>query len=77
MPPDFEEKFFIAFRTFRHQRVFCPLRKQVETLWPIDTSNGDSDDEWTFLGEYIDPQLARRIADGVLHPSKKILGMKR
>ena len=72
MPPDFEEKFFIAFRTFRHQRVFCPLRKQVETLWPIDTSNGDSDDEWTFLGECIDPQLARRIADGVLHPSKKI-----
>ncbi|KAL3823288.1 hypothetical protein ACHAXA_003436 [Cyclostephanos tholiformis] len=72
MPPNFEEKFFIAFRTFRHQRVFCPLRKQVETLWPIDGSNGGSDGEWPFLGNYIEPHLARRIANGTLHPSKKI-----
>ena len=72
IPPDFEDKFFIAFRTFRHQRVFCPFRKQVENLWPINGSNIDSDDVWPFLGEYIEPHLARRIADGVLHPSKKI-----
>ena len=72
MPPDFEEKFFIAFRTFRHQRVFCPSKQQIETLWPIAGSNDGSNEEWPFLGDYIVPQIAIRIADGTLHPSKKI-----
>ncbi|KAL3795487.1 hypothetical protein ACHAW5_002454 [Stephanodiscus triporus] len=73
MPPDFEEKFFIAFRTFRHQRVFCPSKQQIETLWPITGSNhGGSNGEWPFLGEYVEPHVARKIADGTLHPSKKI-----
>ena len=72
MPPDFEKKFFVAFRTFRHQRVFCPSKQQIETLWPIAGSNDGSNEEWPFLGDYIVPQIAIRIADGTLHPSKKI-----
>ena len=72
MPSDFEEKFFVAFRTFRHQRVFCPSKQQIETLWPIAGSNDGSNEEWPFLGDYIVPQIAIRIADGTLHPSKKI-----
>ncbi|KAL9185740.1 hypothetical protein ACHAXT_003517 [Thalassiosira profunda] len=69
MPPDFEETFWIAFRTFRHQRVFCPSKQQIETLWPIAGSNHEA---WSFLGEEIEPGIASKIADGTLHPSKKV-----
>ncbi|KAL7551438.1 hypothetical protein ACHAWF_015484 [Thalassiosira exigua] len=74
MPPDFEEKFWIAFRTFRHQRVYCPVKQQIETLWPIAGSNHDagSNEVWPFLGEHVEPGIANGIANGTLHPSKKI-----
>ena len=74
MPTDFEEKFWIAFRTFRHQRVFCPSKQQIETLWPIVGSNHEAspDQVWPFLGESIEPRIASKIADGTLHPSKKL-----
>ncbi|KAL3758215.1 hypothetical protein ACHAWU_004853 [Discostella pseudostelligera] len=75
MPSDFEEQFWIAFRTFRHQRVFCTSKQLIETLWPIDGSNHHDDAPnkvWPFLGEYIEPHLARKIADGTIHPSRKM-----
>ena len=74
MPLDFEESFFIAFRTFRHQRVFCPEKQQIETLYPIAGSNHrtDPNEVWPFLGEYIEPSIASKIADGSFHPSLKI-----
>jgi len=74
MPLDFEESFFIAFRTFRHQRVFCPEKQQIETLYPIAGSNHrtDPNEVWPFLGEYIEPSIASKIADGSYHPSLKI-----
>ena len=74
MPLDFEEQFFIAFRTFRHQRVFCPEKQQIETLYPIAGSNHrtDPNEVWPFLGEYIESSIASKIADGSYHPSLKI-----
>ena len=73
MPPDFEEKFFIAFRTFRHQRVFCPSKQQIETLWPITSVNDyPNEEKWPFLGGLIEPNIAQGIADGTLHPKLHI-----
>jgi exonuclease-1 len=72
MLSDFKEKFFIVFHTFRHQRVFCPLKQQIETLWPIAGSNDGSNKEWPFLGKYIVLGITIRIANGTLHPSIKI-----
>jgi exonuclease-1 len=80
MPPDFEEKFFIAFRTFRHQRVYCPSKQQIETLWPITSVNdyhhhhpgSVNEEKWPFLGGFIEPHIARGIADGTLHPKLHI-----
>ena len=73
MTRDFEDKFWIAFRTFRHQRVYCPTKQQIETLWPIVGSNhgADPNEIWPFLGGYIDPRIATKIADGTLHPATK------
>lgn len=74
MPPGFEETFWIAFRTFRHQRVFCTSKQLIEPLWPIDGSNHENVPKkvWPFLGEYIEPHIANKIVDGNLHPSMKI-----
>jgi hypothetical protein len=43
----------------------------METIWPIAGSNDGSNKEWPFLGKYIVPGIAIRIADGTLHPSRK------
>ncbi|KAL7466777.1 hypothetical protein ACHAXS_007063 [Conticribra weissflogii] len=74
MPPDFEEKFWIAFRTFRHQRVFCLSKGLIEPLWPISGSKHSSNENnlWPFLGNHIENHMAREVAEGLLHPSKKI-----
>ena len=74
MPRGFEDEFWVAFRTFRHQRVFCPSKQQIEPLFPIPGSAHDSNrlEVWPFLGEYIEPHIAAQIADGTLHPSTKM-----
>ena len=74
VPRHFEDEFWVAFRTFRHQRVFCSSKQQIEPLFPIPASNYDSNpmEMWPFLGEYISPHIAARIADGTFHPSKKV-----
>ena len=74
MPHDFEEQFWIAFRTFRHQRVFCPSKQQIEPLCAISGSNHDAGQEevWPFLGHHIKADIASGIANGTLHPSEKI-----
>jgi exonuclease-1 len=74
MPRGFEDEFWVAFRTFRHQRVFCPSKQQIEPLFPIPGSSHSSNpiEVWPFLGEYIEPHIAARIADGTFHPSKKV-----
>ncbi|KAK1740119.1 exonuclease 1 [Skeletonema marinoi] len=73
MTRDFEDTFWIAFRTFRHQRVYCTSKQKIETLWPIAGSNHNADpnEVWPFLGGHIDPRIASRIADGTLHPATK------
>ena len=73
MTREFEDKFWVAFRTFRHQRVYCPSKQQIETLWPIVGSNHNANpnEVWPFLGGHIDPRIASRIADGTLHPAMK------
>jgi exonuclease-1 len=72
LPRGFEDEFWIAFRTFRHQRVFCPSKQQCETLFPIPGSHHDSAEVWSFLGVHIEPRIAAGIADGTLHPSEKL-----
>lgn len=73
MPRDFEDCFWKAYRTFRHQRVFCPSKQVVEPLWPIPSSHTSPSggDLWPYLGEEVDPHVAAKVADGTLHPSSK------
>lgn len=66
----FEDAFIQAYRTFRHQRVFCSQNRQVVTLFELkEIDNGDVC--WNFLGRDIEPSVAIGIAEGLLHPKEK------
>ncbi|KAI5287594.1 Rad2 nuclease [Ascosphaera aggregata] len=55
--------------TFLYQRVFCPIAQKLVTLRPIPP---DLDaDHLTFIGDDLDPGVARGVASGDLHPNTK------
>lgn len=73
----FEDVFWRAFRTFRHQRIFCPEKKVVQMLMePTDPWSGETVEEltskWNYLGPYISPEDADGICCGFLHPVHKV-----
>ena len=71
MPIGFEEAFWVAYKTFRHQRVYCPHKKVIEFLFPMQ-QNGDNDQKWDYLGPWIESELGIGIAEGKIHPTKMI-----
>jgi exonuclease-1 len=71
MPIDFEKCFWVAYKTFRHQRVYCPQRKMIESLNPMD-EQGDNDTIWDYLGPWLEPALGIAIAKGDIHPTRLI-----
>jgi exonuclease-1 len=71
MPDKFEDAFWIAYQTFRHQRVYCPQKRAIESLFPIQ-EKGDHNQMWEFLGPWIEPSMGISIAEGKMHPTKMI-----
>lgn len=76
MPPHFEEDFMNAFRTFRHQRVFCLDKKRMESLHNIDISHLNAGENahnaWPFLGRWVNDAVVEEIAFGNLHPKHHV-----
>lgn len=73
----FEDDFWIAYRTFRHQRVFCTQSQVIRNLFPIQNYGAqrteyDIDRMWSFLGEWMETALAVEIANGSFHPREKL-----
>ena len=71
LPRGFEEAFWVAYRTFRHQRVYCTNEQIVRPLFPIQEQLR-SNEEWNFLGPAMESSLAISIATGVIHPRKHL-----
>jgi exonuclease-1 len=71
LPVGFEESFWIAYRTFRHQRIYCPDKRAIEPLFPIQ-EKGDHKAMWDFAGPWLEASIGNGIAEGRLHPSKHI-----
>jgi 5'-3' exonuclease len=71
LPGNFEESFWNAYRTFRHQRVFCPQKREINNLFEIQ-KQGDTKKLWDFLGPWIEPSIGIGIAEGALHPREKV-----
>ena len=74
VPKDYLEAFYQAELTFLHQRVFCPVSNTLvlhtEPDQPLDL------EKMPFIGAYVEPEVAVRVASGELHPMTKerILG---
>ena len=75
VPLDYEDGFFRAIRTFKHQRVFDPRTNTVVPLTPEPSTleagvdnEGNNSEARCFLGDVIPPDTAAGIARGVLNP---------
>ena len=71
LPVGFEEAFWVGYRTFRHQRIYCPDKRVIEALFPIQ-EKGDHNKMWDFAGGWLEPSIGQGIAEGTLHPSNYI-----
>jgi 5'-3' exonuclease len=67
VPQGYEEAFTKAEQTFLHQSVFDPINKRVVPLTPFPPHLSLS--ETSFLGPYIEPEIACEIAVGNLDPN--------
>ena len=65
VPSGYLEDFRRAELTFLHQRVYCPIRRQVVHATPLE---GPEPDNFDFVGKTIDSVTATGIAKGDLHP---------
>lgn len=62
-------QFYQAELTFLHQWVFCPTKKQLVHLTDLDGTRTAA--EMPFIGAYVEPAIARRVAAGDVNPMTK------
>lgn len=69
VPKGYLEAFYQAELTFLHQRVYCPISNRLvfhtEPNQPLD------EQKMFFIGAYVEPEVARRVATGDLNPITK------
>eukprot|EP01012_Entosiphon_sulcatum_P060251 TRINITY_DN8510_c0_g1_i1.p1 TRINITY_DN8510_c0_g1~~TRINITY_DN8510_c0_g1_i1.p1 ORF type:complete len:642 (+),score=57.74 TRINITY_DN8510_c0_g1_i1:61-1926(+) len=62
----YAEAFEVAFRTFRHHRVYDPRTREVVSVNPLP--HGVDVSSWPFLGEPISTAAARSVCEGFSNP---------
>ncbi|RFU78281.1 nuclease [Trichoderma arundinaceum] len=62
--------FYQAELTFLHQWVFCPTKKELVHLTELDGTR--TAEEMPFIGSYVEPETARKIANGDVDPITKL-----
>jgi len=62
-------EFYQAELTFLHQWVFCPEKRELVHLTDLD--NRRTSEEMPYIGAYVEPSLARQIAEGDVDPITK------
>ncbi|KAI3325410.1 hypothetical protein HD806DRAFT_490253 [Xylariaceae sp. AK1471] len=69
IPANYLARFYQAEQTFLYQWAFCPTSKQLVNLTalPPDTSL----DQLPFIGSFVEPRVAQRIAAGDVNPITK------
>ncbi|KAH8174722.1 XPG i-region domain-containing protein [Sarocladium implicatum] len=63
-------QFYQAELTFLHQWVFCPKKQEIVHLTELDGTR--TAEEMPFIGSYIEPEIARAIAQGDMNPITKL-----
>lgn len=68
IPATYEDDFRKAVLTFRHQRVYCPKRKELVPLTPIPADLLETDPALDFVGPMLLSDIAKAIAEGDMDP---------
>lgn len=69
IPSGYLEAFYKAELTFLHQRVFCPLKKDVVMMTELQADAQPED--FSFIGGEVEQEIAIRVAKGDLDPMTK------
>ena len=69
IPPGYLEAFHKAELTFLHQRVFCPLKKDVVMM--TDLQADAQPEDFSFIGAEVEQEIAIGVAKGDLDPMTK------
>ncbi|CAD6564872.1 MAG: Rad2 nuclease [Alectoria sarmentosa] len=69
IPPGYLEAFHKAELTFLHQRVFCPLKKDVVMM--TDLQADAQPEDFSFIGAEVEQEIAMGVAKGDLDPMTK------
>ena len=69
IPPNYLQDFTQADNTFLYQWVFCPTAEQLVHF--NDLPRAIKDDALPFIGEHVDAEVARQVAEGELDPMTK------
>ena len=69
VPSNYAESFERAENTFLHQRVFCPEQQMLVYLNP--PSSAAEFENVAYVGPYVEPGIARKVAQGRLNPMTK------
>lgn len=66
IPADYQQQFEQAEKTFLHQRVWCPRKKELTTLSPL--LEGTNEELLDYIGPHMATEVARGIAEGHIDP---------
>ena len=69
VPTDYLKKFYRAELTFLHQRVFCPLKKDVVMM--AELGKEAQPEDFSFIGHEVSQDVAIGVAQGDLDPMTK------
>jgi exonuclease-1 len=71
VPSDYIPQFRLAELVFLHQRVYDPRTGRLDTLLPVVREGGLEAVEEGYIGPDMDPEMAKGIAEGRVHPETK------
>lgn len=69
VPPGYAEAFIQAEKTFLYQWVYCPIAERMVNL--TEPESEDVIAGLTYIGQYTEPEMARRLAAGDVNPITK------
>jgi exonuclease-1 len=70
VPKNYLEAFYQAEFTFLHQRVFCP--QALSLVLHTQPEQSIDEDKMSYIGAYVEPEIARGVARGDLNPMTKL-----
>ncbi|TFK21821.1 hypothetical protein FA15DRAFT_623405 [Coprinopsis marcescibilis] len=68
VPNNYLEKYHLADKCFQHQRVYCPVAKELVHLKPVEDQEGWTKEFDDYCGGNIEPEMAQKLARGEVDP---------